>query len=343
MVDTELRWALLRRLASTGRAGDAEIDAELDRDDTDAGRRHAAACRASIPDAEHKAAAWRLLTESAELGVEGAVEVGLGFNQAEHAELLAGYADRFFTEAARDAGPRSAHPMRLVFGQVLFPYSAASPELLARTDAVLAAERPGPHVPAGGDRRPRRSREGAARPGAAHLTYRGPSRHRWRKSGRPVNLEPAGRKREAMDDDALIAAVAGGDDTALRELFSRHAPWLAARLRTVLPAAEVEDVLQETFLAVWRGAARLPARPGLGRAAGLWGIARRQAALWLRRRGPAELPLPALTGPDGQPSGTRPVPLSWVTRPRRRCAGPNWPPRSARSARPAARSGRPGG
>ena len=29
-VDTELRWALLRRLAATGRAGDAEIDAELD-------------------------------------------------------------------------------------------------------------------------------------------------------------------------------------------------------------------------------------------------------------------------------------------------------------------------
>jgi len=59
-----------------------------------------------------------------------------------------------------------------------------------------------------------------------------------------------------MDDDALIAAVAGGDDTALRELFSRHAPWLAARLRAVLPAADVEDVLQQSFLAVWRGARR---------------------------------------------------------------------------------------
>jgi RNA polymerase sigma-70 factor (ECF subfamily) len=39
-----------------------------------------------------------------------------------------------------------------------------------------------------------------------------------------------------MDDDELIAAVAGGDDAGLRELFSRHAPWLAARLRGVLPA-----------------------------------------------------------------------------------------------------------
>ena len=49
----------------------------------------------------------------------------------------------------------------------------------------------------------------------------------------------------AMDDDGLIVRVAPGDDMALRELFSRHAPWLAARLRVVLPAADVEDVLQE--------------------------------------------------------------------------------------------------
>jgi RNA polymerase sigma-70 factor (ECF subfamily) len=57
-----------------------------------------------------------------------------------------------------------------------------------------------------------------------------------------------------MDDDLLIAAIAAGDDTALRALFSRHAPWLAARLRSVLPAPDVEDVLQGRFLAVWRGA-----------------------------------------------------------------------------------------
>ena len=88
-----------------------------------------------------------------------------------------------------------------------------------------------------------------------------------------------------MDDDELIARLAGGDDTALRELFSRHAPWLAARLRTMLPAADVEDVLQETFLAVWRGAAGYrPQAQGSG-GGWIWGIARRQAALWLRRHG----------------------------------------------------------
>jgi hypothetical protein len=69
-----------------------------------------------------------------------------------------------------------------------------------------------------------------------------------------VNREALWRNKGAMDDDELIAAVAAGDDVALRELFSRHAPWLAARLRAALPPADVEDALQETFLAVWRGA-----------------------------------------------------------------------------------------
>ena len=86
-----------------------------------------------------------------------------------------------------------------------------------------------------------------------------------------------------MDDDELIGRLAGGDDAALRELFFRHAPWLAARLRTALPAADVEDVLQEIFLAAWRGARGYQPQGSAG--GWLWGIGRRQAALWLRRRG----------------------------------------------------------
>ena len=105
-----------------------------------------------------------------------------------------------------------------------------------------------------------------------------------------------------MDDDDLVARVAAGDDTALRELFGRHAPWLAVRLRTVLPAADVEDVLQETFLAAWRGAHDY--RPQGACGGWLWGIARRQAALLLRRRGLAEraatsLPDDLTVGADG--------------------------------------------
>jgi RNA polymerase sigma-70 factor (ECF subfamily) len=101
-----------------------------------------------------------------------------------------------------------------------------------------------------------------------------------------------------MDDDQLIGAVAAGDDSALRELFLRHAPWLAARLRSVLSAADVEDVLQETFVAVWRGAKRYRSdgKPG----AWLWGIARRQAAMFVRRSSPTALVLPAVFAVDGR-------------------------------------------
>jgi RNA polymerase sigma-70 factor (ECF subfamily) len=118
-----------------------------------------------------------------------------------------------------------------------------------------------------------------------------------------------------MDDDDLVALVAAGDDTALRELFGRHAPWLAARLRSVLPAADVEDVLQETFLAAWRGAAGY--RPQGACGGWLWGIARRQAALLLRRRGSAEQAATSLTadlaagravgGAVGQPDASDPA------------------------------------
>jgi RNA polymerase sigma-70 factor, ECF subfamily len=95
-----------------------------------------------------------------------------------------------------------------------------------------------------------------------------------------------------MDDDELIAALAAGDDTALRELFTRHAPWLASRLLAALPPPDVEDVLQETFLAVWKGARAY--RPQGTPQAWMWVIARNQAALLLRRRGPAADPLPGI-------------------------------------------------
>ena len=103
-----------------------------------------------------------------------------------------------------------------------------------------------------------------------------------------------------MDEDELIARLAGGDGAALRQLFDQHAPWLAARLRKALPADDVEDVLQETFLAVWKNAGTY--RPQGTAAAWLWVIARNQAALLLRKRGPATLALLDEGGPVGDPA-----------------------------------------
>lgn len=98
---------------------------------------------------------------------------------------------------------------------------------------------------------------------------------------------------EASDDD-LIGAIAIGDERALRQFYERNAPWLAVRLRRTLPVSAVEDVLQETFLGVWRGA---HGYAGSGEAGGwLWGIARRQAALWLRKYGRVDVAYDAALG-----------------------------------------------
>ena len=144
-VDTELRWSLLRRLATMGRADDADIDAELALDPTDAGRRHAAASRAAIPDAAHKAEAWRLVAQSEELGHEGVSQVAGAFGQPEHADLLGPYVNAYFEMLPELWEARGEHLKRLL-GDGLFPYWAASPELLSRVDSFLAAEQRDPSM-----------------------------------------------------------------------------------------------------------------------------------------------------------------------------------------------------
>ena len=86
----------------------------------------------------------------------------------------------------------------------------------------------------------------------------------------------------ATDSD-LLAAIAGGDAGALRELYARHAPWLQLRLRGRCADADaVDDALQDTFVAVWRKPGRYD---GSGEvAAWLWGIAIRRLIDSLRRR-----------------------------------------------------------
>ncbi len=95
--------------------------------------------------------------------------------------------------------------------------------------------------------------------------------------------------RQSWSDDDLMLAIASGDELALRVLYERHARWIATRLRRSLPVSAVEDVLQETFLAAWRGAARFQRTGEVG--AWLWGISRRQAALWGRSHGRPDLAL----------------------------------------------------
>ncbi|NED62392.1 aminopeptidase N, partial [Streptomyces sp. SID10244] len=68
VVDTDMRWKLVRALASAGAidtdpASSPVIDAEAGRDNTATGQRQAAAARASRPLAEAKADAWAQAVE----------------------------------------------------------------------------------------------------------------------------------------------------------------------------------------------------------------------------------------------------------------------------------------
>ena len=83
-------------------------------------------------------------------------------------------------------------------------------------------------------------------------------------------------------DAKLLAAVADGDRSSLEGLYRRHAPWLTARLqRRCSDAGVVDEVLQDTFVAVWRGAGRYDGRGDVG--AWLWGIAVRRLVDAVRR------------------------------------------------------------
>ena len=59
-VDTDLRWELLTDLVVMGWRGEAEIEAELERDNTMSGTEKAAGARAAIPTIEAKRRAWHL-------------------------------------------------------------------------------------------------------------------------------------------------------------------------------------------------------------------------------------------------------------------------------------------
>jgi RNA polymerase sigma factor (sigma-70 family) len=91
--------------------------------------------------------------------------------------------------------------------------------------------------------------------------------------------------RRPPSDAELLRAVADDDTGALKALYERHAPWLSIRLRRRCnDEGVVAEVLQDTFVAVWRGAGSYR---GDGEVAGwLWGVAVRRLVSRLRRRGP---------------------------------------------------------
>jgi RNA polymerase sigma-70 factor (ECF subfamily) len=84
-------------------------------------------------------------------------------------------------------------------------------------------------------------------------------------------------------DRELLAEIATGDRGALHELFTRHQPWLAARVRQrCSDPAVVAEVVNDTFLVVWQKPGKYNGDGEV--AAWLWGIAIRTLLHRLRPR-----------------------------------------------------------
>lgn len=99
----------------------------------------------------------------------------------------------------------------------------------------------------------------------------------------------------------LGVRLAAGDDAALEECYQRFGRPVLAFLRRYVGPDEAEDVLQRTFVDVWRNADRYdPSRP---LSTWVFTIAHHRAVDTLRRHRPGVVPIDAireLVGDDGR-------------------------------------------
>src|SRR5262245_28627941 len=105
------------------------------------------------------------------------------------------------------------------------------------------------------------------------------------------------------DEEELVRRVARGDRAAFEQLYRRTAPWLAVRLRRRCADDQiVAEVMQETYLAVWRAAGGFAGATVSGSAVGwLWTIAARRLVDAFRRRARESVP-PAAAALESAPA-----------------------------------------
>ena len=134
-IDTEMRWSLVKSLAERGAYGEAEIAAELERDNTADGNRHAAEARALISTAEGKSKAWHLLTET-ELSNHIQRHILLGINRPMQQDLWAPYIDKYF-EVVRKISDETSFEITKQFADLAFPRFAPTDETLKKAEKWL--------------------------------------------------------------------------------------------------------------------------------------------------------------------------------------------------------------
>jgi aminopeptidase N len=138
-LDADLRWELLTGLVIGGRASDAEIDAELKRDNTANGQKFAAAARAVIPTPEAKKRSWDILTTTEEYSNTLVNSASMAFGRTNDLSLLEPYATAYHEVAPKIWESRSYHIAAYLLNN-LYPIQLASEELATQTRNLMNGE-----------------------------------------------------------------------------------------------------------------------------------------------------------------------------------------------------------
>ncbi len=139
VIDTDLRWSLVGRLVALGRAGEAEITAELARDDTASGRRSAAAARSATPTAQVKEAAWEAAMHDQDLPNAMLEATLAGLYLADQRELYRPLRARYFAEV-REVWANRGGEMAAMVATALYPGLLVETQTVELSDEFLTAE-----------------------------------------------------------------------------------------------------------------------------------------------------------------------------------------------------------
>ena len=137
-VAPDIRWVLLTALARGGRADEARVAEELERDNTISGQERAAAALAVIPSAETKADAWNVATVRDGVPNETQRSIAYVFDSSDQVDVLEPYLEDYLTIADtiwEDKGTQIASTML----EYMFPRALTSEATLVRVDRWLAA------------------------------------------------------------------------------------------------------------------------------------------------------------------------------------------------------------
>ena len=145
LVDTELRWAIIGRLAALGAVGVEFIDAEAERDRSSQGVVHATRCRAARPDPAAKDSAWTaLMTDDARPNYE-LYALADGFWQPDQSALTAPFVARYFGEIEGTTKLRSGWIVERL-ASMTYPWPAVNGATVEQTTDLLAKDDLDPRI-----------------------------------------------------------------------------------------------------------------------------------------------------------------------------------------------------